>query len=293
MTRIGEMLAIVAAFVWSTNSAITEKKGRGLDARAINLGRLVVGLVLVTIALTFFPTLFGKTPTSIGSWWPLLLSGLVGFSIGDTFLFGAFLIIGSRLTLLLYSFSPVLTAVMAYFIFGEKLTPMNLAGIVLVLSGILLVILQRKPNSTGKISPRGILFGFLAAVGQSGGAILSKLGLQTADPFSATQFRAIGGIAGMLVIITLMRKWQSAKDTFKAPNGKLVITVSGIFGTFLGVTLSMAALKYAKAAVASTLLGLTPITILPISAFFLKEKLSAIDILGAVISVAGCAILFL
>ncbi|HMN13494.1 MAG TPA: DMT family transporter [Bellilinea sp.] len=293
MTRIGEILAIVAAFVWSANSAITEKKGRGLDAGAINFGRLVIGLIVTTLALTLFPAFFGKLPIPADGWWPLLLSGVIGFSIGDTFLFSAFLTIGSRLTMLLYAFSPVLTAVMAYFIFGEKLTPFNLLGIVLVLTGILLVVLQRKPDGTRKVSPRGILFGFLAAVGQAGGAILSKLGLQSVDPLTGTQLRVIGGILGMLVIITLLRKWPSARNTFSHPNGKLVILISGVFGTFLGVTLSMWALKYAKAAVASTLLALTPITILPISAFFLKEKLTAVDILGAVISVAGCAILFL
>ncbi|GAH50516.1 unnamed protein product, partial [marine sediment metagenome] len=62
---------------------------------------------------------------------------------------------------------------------------------------------------------------------------------------------------------------------------------------FGGFWLSLLALKYIDASIASTLNSTTPLFILPMVAIILKEKVSIQAILGAAIAVGGIALIFM
>lgn len=73
----------------------------------------------------------------------------------------------------------------------------------------------------------------------------------------------------------------------------MVTSASGtFFGPFVGVSLSLMAVQYTNAGVASTLMALTPIIILLPSKLIFKEVITFRQVLGAVISVAGVALFF-
>lgn len=66
-----------------------------------------------------------------------------------------------------------------------------------------------------------------------------------------------------------------------------------VLGPFLGVWLSLVAVKYAYVGIASTLMSLPPIILIPVSHWVFKEKITFGAILGTVIAVAGVAMIFL
>lgn len=65
------------------------------------------------------------------------------------------------------------------------------------------------------------------------------------------------------------------------------------FGPFAGVSLSLLAVNYTSAGIASTIMALTPILIILPSKLIYKEKITAKQVIGAVISVAGASLFFI
>jgi drug/metabolite transporter (DMT)-like permease len=66
-----------------------------------------------------------------------------------------------------------------------------------------------------------------------------------------------------------------------------------LFGPFIGVSLSLMAVQYARAGIASTLMALTPVLILFPYALIYKQKITPKEILGVIVSMTGVALFFL
>ena len=71
------------------------------------------------------------------------------------------------------------------------------------------------------------------------------------------------------------------------------ITLGAILGPFLGVAAALFALQRTPAGIASSLTSLSPVLIIPFSMLIFKEKVLPKEVLGALISIAGVALLFL
>ena len=128
------------------------------------VGSTVVNRVRVVLALLFLMflnwMLYGAPlPLDAGAerWFWLGLSGAIGYAIGDAFLFQAFIWIGTQRGMLMMSLAPLISAVLAWKFFGEVLTGMQLLGILMTLSGIAWVILQKRfqPDETGRQASTG------------------------------------------------------------------------------------------------------------------------------------------
>ncbi len=292
MPYLGHLAALGAALCWTLNSLVMERKGRGLSSWGLNMLTKLGGLILVsTLAWLLEGRLIPQANAS--QWSLLLLSGFIGFSIGDGFLFTAFQQIGARRTMLIFSANPVLAAILGWALMGEALTIQHIIGILLAVSGIMLVIRGDVPAGSKAAGWQGILWATLATLGQAAGVILSKLGLATLDAVPAAQIRLIGGVVGPALILTAIKRWNRLFPILKSESGLQVLTVSIVLGTLVGMVLSMLSIKLIPAAIASILFSLMPVMILPLSAFVLKEKVNSRETLGALVTVAGVSLLFL
>ena len=240
----------------------------------------------------------------IQRWFWLGISGIVGLAIGDLFLFQAYVTIGPRLGLLFLSLAPALASVLAWVILGETLSGGNILGIGLTLAGITWVVLESntsvKSNLLAKVEPyykiswKGITAGLLSATGQAFGVVLAKLGLKDNFPvLSANVIRMSAAFVALWLVTILQRQVIS---TVKAANhhrsGMLYILGGAIFGPMIGVSLSLFAIQNTNIGIASTLIALPPIFLLPIGYFIFKERLSWRAIAGTLIAVAGVGLLF-
>jgi drug/metabolite transporter (DMT)-like permease len=291
----GEIAALLTAACWTVTAMSFERAGKKIGSQPLNLIRLVLGLLFLTIFMWFFRGRPFPTDASADAWLWLSISGIVGFVIGDLLLFQAFVVIGSRISMLMMSMAPPLTALLARMIFGEVLTGKNLIGMVLTMAGISLVILRKDGTKKLKLSHpvKGVLLALGGAFGQALGLILSKKGMETYDAFAATQIRIISGIVGFSLILLVRGQWSQVFKGMKNRNAMTLISIGSFFGPFLGVSFSLLALKYTAAGVAATLTSISPILIIPPAIILFKEKVSFIEILGSLIAIGGVAFQFL
>jgi drug/metabolite transporter (DMT)-like permease len=154
-----------------------------------------------------------------------------------------------------------------------------------------------KISSSGKIiiahPVKGILLAFGGAVGQGVGLVFSKIGMQRYSPFASTQIRVIAGVIGFAILFTIIKRWRGLVPVFENRKAMGLTMLGSVFGPFLGVSFSLLAVQYTKAGIAQTLMSLTPVLIIPAAVYINKERVTAHEILGALIAVCGGAILFL
>lgn len=293
---LGELAALLTAFCWVGSSLAFEYSGKKVGTLVLNLLRLVVSFLMITVINFFITAGFQNIQLTPQSFFLLVVSGLIGFVLGDLFLFQAYIDIGARVAQLIMALVPPLTALLSYFLLGETLGPFELLGMFITILGIMLVILGREPGAKKLVlrhSSQGILFAFIGALGQALGLIYSKMGVRDLNPFVATQIRILAGIIGFALILSLAGSWRRFFTALRQPNAMGGIAIGSFFGPVLGVSLSLTAVKYTSTAVASTLMALTPVLFLPLSLFLLKEKIRINEVLGSLVAVLGVAVIFL
>lgn len=297
MLYLGEIAAIITSFTFAINSALFTLAGREVGSVVVNRLRLVIASLLLMAAQWIFLGTPWPVGVELDRWIWLGLSGIVGLVLGDAFLFQAFVLVGPRISMLMMSLAPILAAFIAWIFLGEALTLWQIMGIILTLIGVMWVVLE-KNNKQGPQKEnylRGVLFGLGGATGQALGLVLAKNGL--GGSFSPISGNFIRMFTAMIVIwlVTIIQKEfrttiQQAID-FPSAMGKIL---GGAFiGPFLGVSLSLFALQHTSVGVASTLMALPPIFILPVEYFYFRERLGWGSIAGTVIAMLGVAVLFL
>lgn len=206
--------------------------------------------------------------------------------------------------------APPAAAISGWIILGEKL-PLNAwIGMMVTLCGIGMSVLSKgTSHKIGlKLPLKGILLGIGAGVGQGVGLVLSKVGMNyykmsvpatdinqfmTMLPFASTYIRAITGMLGYFVMMWLRKELYTMPIAFHNGKGMNAALWATIFGPFIGVSVSLMAVQYTEAGIASTLMALTPIFILWPSHLIFKQKVTIREIIGAIISVLGVSLFFI
>jgi len=290
-SHIGEIAALGVSVCWMFSALFFEKAGHKIGSLSVNFIRLLFAIGFLCITTYFTRGLFFPTDATTYQWFWLGMSGIIGFFLGDLFLFKSYTVIGSRTAALIMSFAPMLTAIIGWFLLDEKLSMMNIAGIVVSVTGIVVAISSRKMKLN--IPFKGFLLAFGGALGQAVGLILSKKGMGDYDPIAATEIRAIFGLISFGVLITGLRRWNRISAAFTHVSSMKSVTIGSFFGPFIGVALSLFAIQQTKTGIASTLMALVPIFIIWPSAIMFKEKITPQQIIGAVISIAGASLFFM
>ena len=305
MTYLGELISIGVAFSWTATALLSEFGSK-------RLGNLTLNVLRMALALVFSQVLFGMTTgsilppgasTEVMGW--MMLSGLVGYVIGDFCLFQCYIIIGSRYGQLFMTLAPLSAALMAWVTLGQQMTAMSIVAMLVTLFGISISVLGRGEHHkvSLKIPLNGVLFAIGAAICQGVGLVLSKIGMDyyetIADmpewlvPFSANFYRCVAGIIGFTILLYFRDGMAPLREAIHDKKGLTVATATTIFGPFVGVGFSLMAVQYTAAGIASTLMAMTPITILLPSYWLFHEKITWKALVGAVISVVGVSLFFL
>lgn len=290
----GEFAALATAVLWTFTALSFEQAAKRVGSLAVNILRLAIALVFYcTLSLFRSGHLFPQGIDMHGWIW-LSVSGLIGFVLGDYCLFSAYALIGSRISNLLMALAPPLATLFGWMIVGEKFSLRGLLGMAITLTGIIIVVLRRPGNKFNfHYSKKGLLFGLGAATGQAIGLVFSKFGMRDADPFVSSQIRVIAGTFGFVFLFASMNRWALLKPALKRPSTLGFVTTGSFLGPFLGVSFSLMAIKYTTTGIASTIMALVPVLLIPPAIILLKEKVSWRDILGSVIAVAGVALFFI
>jgi drug/metabolite transporter (DMT)-like permease len=296
--QIGALAAVATAMFWSATSTFFTIAGREVGSVVVNRSRLLLASLFL---LTTHWVITGQPlplDARLDQWFWLALSGFIGFVLGDAFLFQAFVWIGPRISMLMMSLAPVIAAVVSWFALNEQLSLTQILGIIVTISGAMVVMLDRRGQAAtveNKDYFRGVLFGLGAASGQALGLIASKFGLS--DGFSALSGNTIRVITATLIMWLLALLTRQGKPTISAlrtaRKARFAILGGTIFGPFLGVWLSLIAIQNAPVGIASTLMGLSPIFLVPVGRILFREIFTWRTVAGTLTAIGGVALLFL
>ena len=308
MNYVGELISIGVAFSWTATALLSEMGSKRMGNVTLNFVRM--GIALIFSAILFWVVTGNPLPAKASNeaylW--MMLSGLVGYVIGDFCLFQCYIIIGSKFGQLFMTLAPITAAVMAWATLGQKIGPMALVAMTVTLTGIAITVLGKSEDNhrlSLKLPLNGVLFAIGAAVCQGVGLVLSKIGMNHYEasleapcepwiiPFYANVFRCLAGIIGFTVLLMFREGFSSLRKNITDRTSMTVATLTTIFGPFVGVGCSLLAVQYTSAGVASTLMALTPIIIILPAWWLFKQPITLKSLLGAVISVIGVSLFFL
>ena len=312
MHYLGETISLVVAFSWTITALCSEVASKRLGALQLNVIRMLLSLCLLGGTLWIFTGSPIPQYTNAETWIWLLLSGLVGYVFGDYCLFNSYILIGSRFGQLFMTLAPPTAAFASWIMLGERLHLQAWIGMVVTLTGIGMSVLSKGNKESHhkvalKLPLKGVLFGIGAGVGQGLGLVLSKLGINYYEagvpagmdavddllPFASTFIRAIAGSLGFLCIMALQKEFHTLPVALRDGKGMKAAIGATLTGPFIGVSLSLMAVQYTEAGIASTLMALTPVLIIWPAHILFKQEVKPLEIVGAIISVIGASLFFL
>ena len=308
--HLGEIISLIVAVSWTVTALFADKASHRLGSMTANVLRLSMAVIFLAVLLWVAVGHPYPVYADGQAWLWLALSAVVGYVFGDWCLFNCYLSTGARFGQLFMTLAPPIAAFAGWAILGETLTWKAALAMAVTLSGIAISILSRDGGHRVHFTLplKGILLGIGAGTGQGVGLVLSKVGLQhysaaiPADaparmasmlPFASTMIRAIVGAAGFFLLMTLQRGLPRLRAGLHDSKGMRYMLILTLFGPVLGVSLSLMAVQYTNAGIASTLMALTPVFILFPYAFLYKERIRAREILGVAVSMSGVALFFL
>ena len=310
MQHLGEIISLIVAVSWTVTAIFADKASHRLGSMTTNVIRLVLASLFLAILL--WMTLGHPYPVFADgkAWLWLGLSALVGYVFGDWCLFNCYLSIGARFGQLFMTLAPPMAAIAGWALLGETLTWKSILAMAVTLSGIAISILSRGEGHTVKLTLplKGVLLGLGAGAGQGVGLVLSKIGMQhyeaagpasapelmdTMLPFASTMIRAVIGSIGFIALMALQKELPRLRAAFHDRKGMSYALILTLFGPVFGVSLSLMAVQYTDAGIASTLMALTPVLIILPYAVMYKQPVRLKEILGVAVSMAGVAMFFL
>jgi drug/metabolite transporter (DMT)-like permease len=294
----GELAGLGTALFFACGATFFTFSSRLVGSQVINRGRLLAATLMLVLAHTL---IYGGVIPAASSdrWLWLSLSGVIGLTLGDAALFQAFVQVGTRLTVLVFSTAPVFAALLGFFFLNEHLTAIQLLGIAVSIGGVLWVVSEQPGEKLTGAARRnylgGLFFAMLGALGQALGAVTAKFGLAGDFPaLSAQVIRMLAATLAIWLLTLIQRQVKSSVAELKSkPRAVGYMLLGAVFGPVIGVFLSLVAIQYTEVGVASTLIAMVPIFLLPIGYFVFKEKVSPRGIFGTLVALAGVAILFL
>ena len=291
------MAAFGTAVCWTLSAIFFEQGIKRIGILSVNFIKVVIAFVLLAVTAAIMRGMPLPLDATGRTWVFLLLSGIVGFVIGDTFLFTAYNTVGPRVGMLFMALSPPMTAGIAYLFLGESIGQRGFLGMSLVICGIIMTIFGKQNSlaffKMARDDKRGYVCAFMSSLGGSISMNLTKTGVSGYDAVSGTQIRILAAIIGFGLMSLFVDRGSSIRRAVKNLEGIKYTSIGAVFGPFLGVAFSLYAVQRISAGIVSTLIGLTPVLILVPEMLFYRKKVRFLEIAGAFIAVCGTAVFFL
>ena len=309
MHYLGEAISLAVAVSWTVTALFAEVGSKRLGSLQMNVIRMILSLVMLGATLWWFTGSPYPLYADGKTWLWLSMSGFVGYLLGDYCLFNSYIWIGSRFGQLFMTLAPPTAALFGWMLLGETLAWNALLGMLVTLTGIGISVLNKGESQklSLKLPLKGVLYGIGAGVGQGIGLVLSKVGMNfyeevipageelVADlvPFASTFIRAVTGAIGFLCVMGFQRQFHTLDTSMRDRKGMNAALWATITGPFIGVSLSLMAVQYTEAGIASTLMALTPVLIIWPAHLFFGQQVTLKEVIGACISVIGVSLFFI
>jgi len=250
-----------ACFIWRTQT----QKYKSID---INLVKNIIAF------LVFIPVFIDLSfAIELKSILILLISGIIGIGLGDTFYIKSLQIIGTRKTLSIETLSPLMAALSGEIFIDEHLTTKSWVGIIIVSISLFLILKKgndfKEKNShfSEKNNFKIFAYPFLSVLCAVLGGLFSRMVFLQSNlsPFLTTEIRLLGAI----IFLISQKRFKInffLKNIEKKQKRNFLISI--LLGTNIGILLQQVVFKTLPIGVGWALLSTSPV----ISLFFAKNE---------------------
>ena len=260
---IGFFAAISAVLSWTFACSIWRRESEHLLPRQINIYKNVLASIFflpVVLTISWFSDLF--------SIFVLMISGIVGISIGDTLYINSLKIIGTRKTLSFEALTPIIATTLGTLSINEIYAQKVWIGSLIVSFSLLMIVRQ---NTFQKDDSREInILGILCALGSVFCAVLAALMSRvilissTLTPIQTTEIRLLSASIFLFFIFKKDFLYLLKNRSITKKNHSNLL-LSTLLGTNCGILFQQIVFKFLPIGIGWTLLSLSPIFALFIS----------------------------
>ena len=289
----GEIAAVGTAMFFAMGSTFFTLAGQRAGASVVNRSRLLIATLLALGIHWITRGTILPHALSWEAWGWLALSGVIGLALGDSLLFRAFVAIGPAKTMLIFALAPAMAALFSWIFLGEALTLLEMVGMAITLVGIAWVVMAPEQPTSEHSYGLGVLFALGGTFGQAIGLVTAKIGLtEGAMPQEANVVRLMAAATSVWMLTVALGETKRVLAMWSNDVRATAFTALGsIFGPVAGVWLSLVAIDRASIGVASTIMSLTPLFLIPVSRFVFREPITLRAVVGTLIALAGVALL--
>jgi drug/metabolite transporter (DMT)-like permease len=286
----GAACAVAAALSWTLVGVVARALAPYFGAVAVNLVRSVLGSVLLLPFVFVTGGFASLAGLSAIAWICLAVSVLSAFAIGDTAFFESAKLIGLGRAMTVSMLNPLIASALGVWLLGERVTLPIALGSVVTLAGLALIVSERVPALPGLAGGRGRGLGLalVAATAWGVSPVLMKPAIVDVDPVAVQAVRL--PFAALVLGVTPWARGTGRLVRAHLRTAGPLLLLAGVL-TGLSAVTWVAALKYAGVTLTSVIASTSPLFALPIGLLAFGERISVRAVAGAVVSLAGLALL--
>ncbi len=265
---IGILSAFGAAASWTYACFIWRSQTLKYKTIDINLIKNIIAFLVFTPAFINI-----SSTTELKNIFILLVSGIIGIGLGDTFYLKSLQTIGTRKTLSVETLSPIMAAFSGEIFINEDLTIKSWVGVIIV-SISLFIILKKGNDFKDENSPfseknnfKIFAFPFLSVLCAVLGGLFSRMVFLQSNlsPFITTEIRLLGAII-FLITLKGFKINFFLKNIEKKEQKRFLLSI--LLGTNIGILLQQIVFKTLPLGIGWALLSTSPV----ISLLFAKNE---------------------
>ena len=219
-------------------------------------------------------------------WFPLLLLGLSGVFAYNVFFFRGLQLIEAGRAAVIIANNPIVIAIFAAILFGEKLNLLKIVGIALSVCGAIVVITQGHPatilhSGVGK----GELYIFGCVVSWVTYSLVGRTAMRTLSPLVAVTYSAL--IGALLLFPAACMEGMLVRIADYSLTAWLSLLYLGLCGTVLGFVWYYQGIQRIGSTRAGQFINFVPICAILLSAWLLDEPLTASLLSGVFLVSSG------
>ena len=283
----GELFAILSALAWALGVIAFTRLGDRLSPLALNLRKNL--LVLAMLApLVVLRDGFAWPPLAGADLAIALASGVIGIGLADTLYFRALNRLGAGRMGIVGNFYSPFVLVLSFVFLGERLSPLQGVGFLLVSTGVLVIGTPRGVSGIDhQAMRRGIALGVLAVLLMAIAIVMVKRVLERHDVLWVSTVRMAGGVAGMLMLLPFLA--APAERARLDRRGWILLVGAAFIGQLVAMLLWLAGYKYTSASIAAILNESASIFIVLLAWLLLREPLTRRKLVGVGFTLSGVA----
>ncbi|NHJ14467.1 MAG: DMT family transporter [Candidatus Thorarchaeota archaeon] len=284
---LGTAVGLTASALWAVSVVIYRSQSEGIRPIGISSIKMWVAFGFMSL-IVFLPFRPNPLAVSVESIFFLAVSVTLGAVVGDTLYLISQERIGVSYAFPIAMSSPILTYFLAIQFVEEPFIISRLVGTVITVAGIVLISRERNASAEKQGNPNmdliGIALALLTMVLWASGTVILQIGATGVDPIDANFVRVVFGAIEFIPIFVIAQHQGMPMPTRRATK---VIAISALFGMAIGSILFVWMVQLLNAALASVVGSTSSLFAVPISIFFLKEKVTRKAGVGVLLTVAG------